>query len=177
MTYWGGKVSNVFIETEMFKIYFSLDKCGRDFKFQSTEKSSILEAVKWTEGTILKISGFSQTSPTGSIYKIPVIFEKLSTEKFLSKHQNHLGMISFPPIGEIWNGTSKYKGIEIKSRTAVISLSPMEKDHFFSTVCHEVIHAFFDSFLTPGGVNLENKVYFLEGLTEWLTKLTVNRVK
>lgn len=157
----------------MFEIYFSKDKHGKDnTKFKIKEQEQIIEAIRSTEDTISKVMTFSKTPPKGDIYRIPMIFEKITKTKFEEKHTNHFAMIDYPPIGTIWGKTIKFKGIEIKSNTAIITLCPMNEKDLFETVSHEVIHAFFDSFLNNSGVNNKNNKYFLEGMTEWLTKIT-----
>lgn len=164
---------NDIAETELFEIYFSKDRRGRgDRKFKPHEKEKILEAVSYTEETLSKILSFSKFPLNGIIYRVPVIFEKVSKEVFQKKHQNHFAMIDYPPIGTIWNKTLKFEGIEIKATTAVVSICPLQKENLFETISHETIHAFHNSFLEPNGANYSNKVYFLESLTEWTTKLT-----
>lgn len=159
-------------ETELFEIYFSRDKKGRnDTKFKEEEKTHILKAVNYTEDTLGKILIFSKTVPNGTIYRVPLIFEKVSKLTFQKNHQNHFAILDYPPIGSMWNKTVKWEGIEIKSRTALISICPMEDKDIFETVAHEIIHAFCNSFLDHDGVNKGNRIYFLEGLTEWITKL------
>jgi hypothetical protein len=155
------------IETELFEIYFSLDKKGRDNKkFNLHEKERILESVKNTEEMISKVTSFSKTSPISSIYRVPIIFEKFSKKTFEKKHKNHYGMTIYPPIGTRWNK------IEIKAKTAVILICPMDKNDIFETISHEITHAFSNSFIESDGVNFSNKIYFLEGFTEWMTQLT-----
>ncbi len=160
-------------QTELFEIYFSKDKRGGDRKFSPAEKNEILKAVDSVEKTIMQVISFSKAKPKGSIYRVPIIFEKVSKNTHMTKHQNHFAMIDYLPIGVIWNKTVKYGGIEIKSKTAIISLCPMEKgEELFETVIHELIHAFFDSFIYGNGVNKQNEVYFVEGLTEFLTMVS-----
>ena len=157
----------------MFEIYFSKDKQGKDdTKFKPDEKVKILNAIQATEEIISKVMLFSKTPPKGEIYRVPIIFEKITKIKFENKHKIHFAMIDYPPIGTMWGKALKFKGVEIKSTTAIITLCPMKEKDLFETVAHEVIHAFYDSFLNINGVNLKNRTYFLEGLTEWLTKLT-----
>ncbi|MCK4555028.1 MAG: hypothetical protein KAT83_00320 [Candidatus Aenigmarchaeota archaeon] len=162
------------IETELFEIYFSKDKSGKeDRKFKPKEKELILKSIKSAEETISKVISFSRSKPVGEIYRVPIIFEKISKKRFQEKHQNHFAMIDYPPIGMKWNMTLKCTGIEIKSQTAVISLCPLTNKDFIETIVHEVIHAFYDSFTTINGANIKNNTYFIEGLTEWLTQLTM----
>ena len=96
---------------------------------------------------------------------------KVSKEKFLTKHTNHQAMISYPPIGSIWNKTIRYKGIEVKSKTAVISLCPIKIEETGEAVIHELTHAYSNSFLDDDGVNHNNKTYFLEVIAEFFTKI------
>ena len=50
------------IKTELFEIYFSRDKRGKDnFKFSPKEKNNLITAIKWTEGTIIKVLERSKT--------------------------------------------------------------------------------------------------------------------
>ncbi len=158
-------------KTDLFEIYFSKDKKGKDNKFRTEEKKNILEAVRKIEQTLLNVSSFSRTAAINEIYRIPVIFEKVSKETFLAKHTNHQAMTSYPPIGSIWNKTILYKGIEVKSKTAVISLCPIKTEEIGETVIHELIHAYSNSFLDDDGVNHNNKTYFLEVIAEFFTKI------
>ncbi len=117
------------------------------------------------------ITSFSRTKPCNRIYRIPIIFEKVSKKVFVDKHRNHHALLDYPPIGTMWNKTVKYEGIEIKSKTAVISLCPTELDDLIESVSHELIHAYINSFLFENSINSSNKVYLLEGITEMITQL------
>lgn len=179
MIYSGGRIhisKQQIIATELFEITFSRDKSGEDYrKFNTFEQKKTLEAVYLTEETILRIFSFNKAFATSLIYRVPIIFEKISQSTFEKKHKNHYGLIDYPPIGTQWNKTVKYDGIEIKTHTAIIFICPVEKDfkskEIFETIAHEVIHAFENSFLDPNGVNIPNRIFFLEGITEWLARL------
>lgn len=80
--------------------------------------------------------------------------------------------LAIPPIGSIWNKSVKYRGIEIRSQTAVISLCPTIIDDLKESVSHELIHAYINSFLIENGINSTNKIYLIEGLTEMITQLS-----
>ena len=166
------------IQTELFQICFAKDRKGRDNrKFKPEEQKKILESVKCTEEIISKILSFSLTSPRGEIYRVPIIFEKISQEKVRKNHQNHFAMLAYPPIGTMWNATVKFEGIEIRSHTSIISLCPVAGTDLFETISHEITHAFINSFFEERGVNFSNLTYLLEGITEWMTKLTSIKYK
>ena len=161
------------IKTELFEIYFSRDKTGRpNKKFEPNLKRRIMESVRKTEEVIYQILSLSRTPPNGEMYRVPIIFEKISVRKFSEKHTDRYAMLDYPPIGTIWNKTVKYEGIEITSRTGIISLCPIEEDDLFETISHEITHAFFNSFIVYDGVNKGNYEYFTEGITEFITKIT-----
>lgn len=152
-------------KTELYEIYFSKTRKGKnDKKFTPTEQKIILETIKKTEDVLSKFLSFSLEKPYENLYRVPVIFEKVSKKVFTKKHQEHFALINWPPIGLKWNS------IKIKSTTAVISLCPI-KDELQSTIAHELIHAFTESFLSENGVNSKNVKYFKEGMTEFLTKI------
>ncbi len=166
------------INTELFEIYFSRDKTGKpNKKFKLVEQNKILEAINITEETIINAHSYSKLKPIGRIYRTPIIFEKVSKKIFEEKHKDHHAIIDYLPAGMVWNGTFKFKGVEIKTRTALISLCPQPVQEYFQTISHELIHAFYDSFLCTEGINNRNKEYFLEGIAEWLAQLTYLRYK
>lgn len=168
----GEMMTNKITTTSLFEVYFSRNKEGeKNKKFSPSEKKEIINIIKLTETCITKIISFSRTSPTAELYRIPIIFEKVSKTVFHKKHANHHALLNYPPIGTIWNKTVKYEGIEIKAHTGIISLCPTEMNDMIETVSHEIIHAYMNSFLMDCGVNHHNHTYFLEGLTEWMTQL------
>ncbi len=169
-------MSEEIIQTELFNVCFSKTKDGKDdLKFKPNEKKDMVRAVKQTEDTLIKFIGFSRTQPIGKIYTVPIIFEKVKKTTFEERHPNHLAIIDFLHAGTYWGGTLKVKGIEIKDRTALISLCPFKKEHLFETIYHETVHAFVDSFLSTNGVNGNNEEYLIEGLAEALAQITKRR--
>lgn len=158
-------------ETEYFRIIFSKQERNTDknHKFSKDEIARIKNVVKETEDFFLNFLTFANEITDKLIYKIPVIFEKFKHETFDKKHKNRCAMLQYPPPNTFWKGANVVCG----GGTAVILLSPDYKDDFESIICHELVHVFTNSFIL--NLNVENRTFFLEALTEFLNRFILHK--